>query len=85
MRIKAIWPVRGRKHKVTTDSRHELGIEANWVGGNFSSKESNRKWAGDITCIWTHESWLYLAIIPDLHSRRVVGWLVSDRMTRWAA
>ena len=40
------------------------------------------KWAGDITYIWTQEGWLYLAVILDLHSRRVVGWAVSDRMKK---
>lgn len=42
----------------------------------------NRKWAGDITYVWTSEGWLYLAVILDLHSRRVVGWAVSDRMKK---
>jgi transposase InsO family protein len=37
---------------------------------------------GDISYIWTHEGWLYLAVILDLHSRRVVGWAVSDRMKK---
>jgi transposase InsO family protein len=41
---------------------------------------SNRKWAGEITSIWTPEGWLYLAVILDLHGRRVVRWAVSDRM-----
>jgi hypothetical protein len=42
----------------------------------------NEKWAGDISYIWTGEGWLYLAVILDLHSRRVIGWAVSDRMKR---
>ena len=41
---------------------------------------SNRKWAGDISYVWTSEGWLYLAVILDLHSRRAVGWAASDRM-----
>jgi putative transposase len=40
------------------------------------------KWAGDITYIWTAEGWLYLAVMIDLHSRRVVGWAVSNRLKR---
>lgn len=82
MRINAIRPVRTRKHKVTTDSHHKLGIAANWLCGDFSADEPNRKWAGDITYVWTHEGWLYLAVILDLHSRRVIGWAVSDRMKK---
>ena len=65
---------------VTTDSHHRLGVAANWLDGDFAADAPNRKWAGDITNIWTSEGWLYLAVIMDLLSRRVVGWAVSDRM-----
>ncbi|WP_201798926.1 IS3 family transposase [Caenibius tardaugens] len=82
MRINAIKPVRTRRHKVTTDSHHRLGVAANWLDGDFAADAPNRKWAGDITYIWTSEGWLYLAVILDLHSRRVVGWAVSDRMKK---
>ncbi|MBB5720390.1 transposase InsO family protein [Stakelama sediminis] len=82
MRINGIKPVRTRKHKVTTDSHHRLGVAANWLDGDFAADVPNRKWAGDITYIWTQEGWLYLAVILDLHSRRVVGWAVSDRMKK---
>ena len=85
MRRNGIKPVRTRKHKVTTDSHHRLGVAANWLDGDFVAAVPNQKWAGDITCIWTSEGWLYQAVILDLHSRRVVGWAVSDRMTRRAA
>ncbi|PKP98566.1 MAG: IS3 family transposase, partial [Alphaproteobacteria bacterium HGW-Alphaproteobacteria-15] len=74
--------VRTRRHKVTTDSRHRLGVAANWLDGDFVAAAPNQKWAGDITYIWTQEGWLYLAVILDLHSRRVVGWAVSDRMKK---
>jgi transposase InsO family protein len=63
-------------------SHHRLGIAANWLAGDFVADMPNRKWAGDITYIWTSEGWLYLAVILDLHSRRVVGWAVSDRMKK---
>ena len=82
MRINGIKPVRTRKHKVTTNSNHHLGIAANVLDGDFLADGPNRKWAGDITYIWTAEGWLYLAVILDLHSRRVVGWAVSDRMKK---
>lgn len=82
MKINGIRPVRTRKHKVTTDSNHRLGVAANWLAGDFTADAPNRKWAGDITYVWTSEGWLYLAVILDLHSRRVVGWAVSDRMKR---
>lgn len=82
MRLNGIKPVRTRKHKVTTDSHHRLGVAANWLDGDFAADGPNRKWAGGITYVWTHEGWLYLAVILDLHSRRVVGWAVSDRMKK---
>jgi len=49
---------------------------------NFTADQANQKWAGDINYIWTREGWLYLAVILDLHSRRVIGWAVSNRMKR---
>ena len=67
MRINGIKPVRTRKHKVTTNSNHSLGIVANVLDGNFTADAPNRKWAGDISYIWTAQGWLYLAVILDLH------------------
>ena len=82
MKINGIRPVRTRRHKVTTDSQHSLGVAANVLDGNFLAEAPNQKWAGDITYIWTAEGWLYLAVVIDLFSRRVVGWAVSDRMKK---
>ena len=64
---------RTRKHKVTTNSNHSLGTAPNLLDGDFVADMPNRKWAGDISYVWTSEGWLYLAVILDLHSRRVVG------------
>ena len=47
---------------------------------DFSASQPNQKWAGDITYVWTREGWVYLAVILELHSRRVVGWAISSRM-----
>jgi transposase InsO family protein len=80
MRLGGIRPVRTRKHKVTTNCNHSLGTAPNLLDGDFVADMPNRKWAGDISYVWTSEGWLYLAVILDLHSRRVVGWAVSDRM-----
>ena len=82
MKINGIRPVRTRRHKVTTDSQHSLGVAANVLDGDFLAEAPNQKWAGDITYIWTAEGWLYLAVVIDLFSRRVVGWAVSDRMKK---
>lgn len=73
---------RNKKFKATTDSSHSLNVAPNLLNRNFHADVPNQKWAGDISYIWTQEGWLYLAVILDLHSRRVIGWAVSNRMKR---
>ncbi len=70
-----------RKFKVTTNSDHKLPVAQNLLEQNFEAPEPNQKWAGDITYLMTSEGWLYLAVIIDLHSRAVIGWSTSTRMT----
>ncbi|NVN38520.1 IS3 family transposase [Komagataeibacter swingsii] len=82
MKDNGIRPVRTRRHKVTTDSHRQSDIAANLLDGDFLADGPNRKWAGDISYIWTAEGWLYLAVVIDLFSRRVIGWAVSDRMKK---
>jgi putative transposase len=74
--------VRTRKFKRTTNSNHNHNIAPNLLDGDFQATETNQKWAGDISYLWTAEGWLYLAVIIDLFSRRVIGWAVSDRLKR---
>lgn len=82
MRESGITVERTRKFKATTDSDHTFNIAPNLLDRNFSAIGPNQKWAGDISYIWTREGWLYLAVILDLHSRRIIGWAVSNRMKR---
>jgi len=82
MRNNSIKIVRTRKFKATTDSNHTFNIAPNLLDQDFSADAPNQKWAGDISYIWTSEGWLYLAVILDLYSRRVIGWAVSNRMKR---
>ena len=82
MRENGIKIIRTQKYKVTTDSNHKFNIAPNILDQNFSADAPNQKWAGDISYIWTSEGWLYLAVILDLYSRRVIGWAVSNRMKR---
>lgn len=82
MRQNGIHAVRTRKYKATTDSNHGFAVAPNLLDRDFSATAPNRKWAGDISHIWTREGWLYLAVMLDLHSRRVIGWAVSNRMKR---
>lgn len=55
---------------------------ANLLNRNFHVREPNRVWAGDMTFIATREGWLHLAILIDLHSRRVVGWAMGNQMNQ---
>jgi len=64
----------------TTDSRHDLPIAPNLVARDFTTDAPNRVWLGDITYIPTAEGWLYLAVIMDLFSRKIVGWAMRDHM-----
>jgi transposase InsO family protein len=80
MKQNGICVVRTRKYKATTDSAHRFNIAPNLLARDFSASAPNQKWAGDISYIWTREGWLYLAVIMDLYSRRVIGWATSDRM-----
>ena len=82
MRENGLYAVRTRKYKATTDSNHGFNIAPNVLNRDFMADEPNQKWAGDISYVWTREGWLYLAVMLDLHSRRVIGWAVSNRLKR---
>ena len=69
-----------RKFKATTDSDHKQPVAQNLLNRDFNPPQPNLAWAGDITVLWTDEGWLYLAVIIDLHSRKVIGWSMSRRM-----
>jgi putative transposase len=71
---------RPRRFRVTTESDHALPIAPNVLARDFSASAPNQKWVGDITYIWTREGWLYLAVLIDLFSRRVVGWSMGDSL-----
>jgi transposase InsO family protein len=73
-----------RRFRVTTNSKHRHPIARNILKRRFSVKAVkavDRVWASDITYIETQEGWLYLAVVLDLGSRRVIGWSMSHRMT----
>lgn len=62
------------KFRVTTDSNHQRPVAPNVLDRDFTASAPNQKWATDITYLPTAEGWLYLAVVLDLFSRRVVGW-----------
>jgi len=70
-----------RKFKATTNSNHSLPVAENLLQQDFTADAPNQVWVGDITYIGTDEGWLYLAVVLDLFSRKVVGRSMSDRMT----
>jgi transposase InsO family protein len=71
-------PVYRRAYVTTTDSAHRLPVAPNVLDRHFEGWEPNQAWTGDITYIATNEGWLYLAVVMDLASRRIVGWSMSQ-------
>jgi putative transposase len=69
-----------RKFVVTTNSGHTLSVAGNVLNREFTADAPNRKWVADITYIPTQMGWLYLAVVLDLFSRRIVGWSMSGRI-----
>ena len=70
------------RFKKTTDSDHAGPVAPNLLDQDFQAERPDQKWAVDISYIWTAEGWLYLAIVLDLFSRRIIGWAISDRMKK---
>lgn len=71
-----------KKFKATTNSKHKLPVAANTLNRDFAPSEPNKAWAGDITYLWTREGWLYLAVVIDLFSRKVIGWAMEPTLSR---
>ncbi len=82
MRDRDLSPKSAKKFKVTTDSGHKLPVAENLLDQKFEQQDCNQTWAADITYVWTGQGWLYLAVVLDLFSRRVVGWSMQRTMTR---
>jgi len=85
MKSAGIEGIRPRRFRKTTDSSHTLPIAANILDRQFGItevREPNRIWAGDITYLPTREGWLYLAVVIDLASRRVIGWSMNTTIDR---
>ncbi len=69
-----------RKFRVTTDSKHQLPVSENLLAREFTVSRPDVSYVGDITYIHTESGWLYLAVVIDLFSRKVVGWSMADNM-----
>ena len=75
--LKTCWK---RKFVHTTDSKHTLPVAENLLNRKFNPEALNQAWTSDITYIRTRSGWLYLAVVMDLCSRRVIGWAMESHM-----
>ena len=82
MREAGITPPRRRRFRKTTDSDHPYVTAENLLDRDFSSAAPDHRWSADITYVWTMEGWLYLAVVMDLFSRRIVGWSMRKTLAR---
>ena len=83
MRENGLVAVQRRCFRVTTESGHDLPVQANLLQRDFAAEAINRIWLADVTYVPTEEGWLYLAVVMDLFSRRIVGWNTAARLDRF--
>lgn len=62
---------------MTTKVNPKLPVAPNQLARQFQASTPNEKWVSDITYVWTREGWLYLAVVMDLYSRRIIGWALA--------
>jgi transposase InsO family protein len=74
-----------RRYRKTTDSKHSFPIAPNLLKRDFTAQGPDESWVGDITFLWTRRGWIYLAVILDLFSKRVIGWATSENVDRHLA
>ena len=82
-KVNGIESKRRRRFKVTTKSKNNKHVAPNRLNRYFSSSRPNKVWVGDVTFIATRTGWLYLAILLDIYSRRVIGWSMSNRNDKY--
>lgn len=82
MKANHLYAIRKRKFKATTDSKHNYPISPNLLNQDFKVERKNQVWVSDITYIHTKQGWLYLTVIIDLYHRKIVGWALSDNLTK---
>lgn len=80
MKEAGVWVRSKKKYKVTTNSDHKQPVFDNLLKREFDVAQPDQAYVADITYIWTQEGWLYLAVVIDLFSRKVVGWSISSRL-----
>lgn len=82
MRQHGLRAKKARRFRQTTRAASSHAKAPNVLNRVFTAEVPNTVWVGDITYLWTDEGWLYLAVVLDLYSRRVVGWATSSRLPR---
>ena len=82
MRENGLRSRRAKQRRITTNSNHSLTVAPNCLNREFTATRPNTKWVGDITSVLTGEGWMYLAVVMDLWSRRVVGWEMRSDLSR---
>ena len=82
MRSEGLQGIPRRRFRRTTTSRPNQPVAPNLLKQDFTATAPNQRWAGDITYVRSGEGWLYVAVILDLYSRKVVGWTTSTRLQR---
>ncbi len=82
MKEEQLEPKKARRYRVTTVSSETHEKAPNILNRQFQVDAPDTAWVGDITYLWTPEGWLYLAVLLDLYSRRVIGWALSTRITQ---
>ena len=80
MREAELKPVWKKKFVSTTNSKHDLPVAENILNRQFNPAKPNQAWTSDITYIRTRSGWLYLAVVMDLYSRKIIGWAMNSTM-----
>ena len=72
---------RGKDIRPLPIAHHRYPVSPNLVNGSFETERPNQVWASDVTYIKTLDGWLYLAVLMDLFSRKIVGWSLAEQLT----
>ena len=71
-----------RRFRYRPGDKASYPVAVNLIQQDFTASKANERWSSDITFIWTRQGWLYLAVVMDLYSRRIVGWSMDRRISR---
>jgi putative transposase len=81
MRVNNIKAKTKRRFRVTTVQNSKAQPSENILKQNFTASSENKIWTGDITYLWTNEGWVYLAVVMDVYSRKIVGWSIYNSLS----